>query len=222
MLAVTLQSVVLAAGGLLSPGSITIVILLLMSTRGGSKGLAYVLGYLGAYALIGLGAVAAGHEAAADPSGGLAVASSIVFAVLGTLLLWIAVRSWRRRAVAADGLPRFLAFVDQVTPVKALALGAAVTVLNVKNLAIYLSAVSVALVSDLPLSGKLVIAVLDALVFCAAVVAPLVIYAAAPTAARARLSRIQAALAKHGRAIRIWVPAIFGVLFLVQAMRGLL
>lgn len=222
MTAVALQSAVLAAGGLLSPGSITIVILLLTSERGWAKGLAYAVGYLGSYTLIGVGAVAAGYQAAAGSSGALAVASSVVFAALGTLLLWIAVRSWRRRALAVEGRPRFLAFVDRITPVRALGLGAAVTVLNVKNLAIYLSAVSVALVSDLPLPSKLTIAAVDAVVFCAAVVAPLLVYAAAPAAARARLGRMQGFLAEHSRSIRIWVPAVFGVLFLLQAMRGLL
>lgn len=223
MLAVTLQSIVLAAGGLLSPGSITIVLLLLMSERGWPKGLAYVVGYLGAYTLIGVTAIAAGYRAAeGDSSGALRTISAVVFALLGTLLLWLAVRNWRRRAVAAEGRPRVLAFLDRITPVKALGLGAAVTVINVKNLAIFLSAVSVALVSDLTVPAKLTIAVVDAVVFCAAVVAPLLIYAAAPAAARQRLGRIQRALAEHGRSIRIWVPAAFGAIFLLQAMRGLL
>jgi threonine/homoserine/homoserine lactone efflux protein len=220
MPAVALQSLVLAAGGLVSPGSITVVILLLMSERGVRRGLAYSLGYLGAYTLIGVGAVAAGYQAAAGSSG-FGVVSSVVFAALGTVLLWIAARNWRRRDVAAEEHPRLLSFVDRITPARALGLGAAVTVVNVKNLAIFLSAVSVALVSDLPLPSKIAIAVLDALVFCGSVVLPVLVYAAAPARARERLGRIQETLAGHGRTIRIWAPAVFGGLFLLQALKGL-
>ncbi|MGB7339104.1 MAG: hypothetical protein WBC91_09455 [Phototrophicaceae bacterium] len=57
MLTILVQSLALASGGIVSVGSITIVILLLISERGWRNGLGYMLGYVGAYALIGIAAV---------------------------------------------------------------------------------------------------------------------------------------------------------------------
>ena len=52
MLPVLIQALVLASAGLLSVGSITLVILLLISDRGWYNGLGYALGYTGAYTVI--------------------------------------------------------------------------------------------------------------------------------------------------------------------------
>ena len=59
MLPVLIQSLFLATSGLLSVGSITLVILLLISDRGWRNGLGYALGYTSAYSLIGVAAVIA-------------------------------------------------------------------------------------------------------------------------------------------------------------------
>lgn len=222
MLPVLLQSLLLASAGLLSVGSITIVILLLISGRGWHNGLAYMAGYLGAYTLIGLAAVAAGLQAAGGASGAGRVVSSTLFLALAGLLLWIAQRNWRRRLAPTEHSPRMFELLDRMTPAKALALGAAVTVVNVKNLAIFLSAVSVVIVSSLAVASKLLIAVLDALVFSAAVILPVLIYVASPGAAKERLGHLRETLEEHRRPIGIWVPVVFSVLFLVQGLRGLL
>ena len=65
---VVIQSLFLALGGLLSVGSITIVILLLISDRGWRNGLAYKLGYVCAYTLIGVSAVWVGYTVAENRS----------------------------------------------------------------------------------------------------------------------------------------------------------
>lgn len=221
MFPVLLESLVLAAAGLLSVGSITIVILLLMSERGWRCGLGYMAGYLCAYTVIGAAAVLVGYQANGSSSSAAEIASSVVLLLLAALLLWMAQRNWRRRRTPSEDRPRLFTLVDRMTPVKALALGAAVTVVNVKNLAIFLSAVSVVIVSGLAVSTKLLIAVLDAVVFSAAVVIPVLIYLSWPARARERLGKIQQALQERRRPIGIWVPAFFGTLFLVQGLRGL-
>ncbi len=52
MLTVIIQSLILASSRLLSVGSITLVILLLISDRGWRNGLGYALGYTSAYTAI--------------------------------------------------------------------------------------------------------------------------------------------------------------------------
>ena len=63
MATVLLQSLILASSGLLSVGSITLVILLLLSDRGWRNGLGYALGYISAYSVIGISVVLLGYRA---------------------------------------------------------------------------------------------------------------------------------------------------------------
>ncbi len=222
MFPVLVQSLTLAAGGMLSVGSITIVILLLLSDRGWRSGLAYSLGYVSAYGLIGIAVVWVGYTTAENRSGEPGSFSSILFVVMGLLLFWLALRNWRKPPSTTQESPRLFTMIDKISPPKAFGFGALVTVINFKNLAIFLSAVSVPLLSDLPLYSKMMIALLDALVFCTAVLIPVLIYVAFPKQANERLNWIKQTLERYGRSIGIWVPLIFGLIFLIRGVTGLL
>jgi threonine/homoserine/homoserine lactone efflux protein len=215
------ESLAIASAGMLSVGSITIVILLLTSNSGLRNGLAYVVGYVGAYTVIGIALVVAGYDEVNGGSSGGGTVSSVLTMFLGLLLLWLAQRNWRRKPSANQDPPRLFSLLDRVTPVKALAIGAAVTVVNFKNLAIFASAVSVVLLSGLPLSTQLALVVLVVVVFCAAVIAPLLVFVSFPDRANELLLRFKQTLETHGRPIGIWVPIFFGLLFLVRGLKGL-
>ncbi len=96
MLPVLIQALVLASAGLLSVGSITLVILLLLSDQGWRNGLGYALGYTSAYTLIGISVVVLGYRTAENNTGEPELFSPILLMVLGTLLLWLALRNWRK------------------------------------------------------------------------------------------------------------------------------
>lgn len=222
MLAVLIESLILASGGILSAGSIMIVILLLISNQGWHNGLAYTLSYVGGYTLIGLSAVLLGANMAGNGSGNGGIVSSVLLIIFGTLLLGVTRRNWRKPATEGTGNLRLFTIVDGITPPKAFAFGAAVTVINFKNLAIFLSAVSVLLLSDLPLPSQIGIVLLVVLVFCASVIVPILIYVAFPEEANERLNWIKQTLEKYSRPIGIWVPLLFGLIFLTRGITGLL
>lgn len=222
MLTVLIQSLILASGGMLSVGSITIVILLLISDRGWRNGLAYMLGYVSAYSLIGVSVVVVGYTAAENRSGESGQFLPILFIMMGMLLLWLTTRNWRKPASENNQSPRLFAIIDKITPTKAFAFGAMVTVINFKNLAIFLSAVSVSLLSNLLLPSKIVITLFVVLVFCTSVIVPVLIYVSFPKQAIERLNWIKQTLETQRRAIGIWVPLIFGIIFLIRGITGLL
>jgi threonine/homoserine/homoserine lactone efflux protein len=222
LLTVLIQSLVLASGGILSVGSITIVILLLLSDQGWRNGLAYMAGYLGSYTLIGVSVVIVGYTAVENGSEEPGLFLPILFTILGFVLLWLTQRNWRKPPSENEESPRLFAVIDNITPQKAFGFGALVTVINFKNLAIFLSAVSVSLVSDLLLPAKIVIALLVALVFCTSVIVPVFIYVAFPRQADRQLNWIKNTLENHRRPIGIWVPLIFGLIFLIRGLTGLL
>ncbi len=217
-----IQSLVLASAGLLSVGSITIVILLLLSDQGLRNGAAYMLGYVGGYTLIGISVTLVGYTLAENESGESGGVSSWLLVLFGILLLYLAQRNWRTPRSETSENPRLFSIIDKITPLKAFAFGALVTVLNFKNLAIYLSALAVSLSSDLALSAKIVIAILVTLVFCAAVVVPVLIYVLFPKQADSVLNRIKQTLETYSRPIGIWMPLIFGLIFLIRGVTELL
>ncbi|MBP8108692.1 MAG: GAP family protein [Caldilineaceae bacterium] len=225
MLTTALQSILLASGGLFSVGSITIVILLLLSDQGWRTGVAYVVGYTGMYTLIGVGVVLVGANVAQNGSGESGNFSSILVMVLGGVLIWLGLRNWRKPVPAADEPvqpPRLFAMLDGITPLKALGFGALVSVVNFKNLAIFLSAISVLLTSDLSTVSKLLIVPFDVLAFCLAVILPVLIYISFPAQANDRLNRFKRSLETHSRAIGIWAPLAFGLIFILRGASGLL
>lgn len=218
MLPVLIQSLLFASTGLLSVGSMTLVILMLLSDRGWRNGLGYALGYLSGYSLIGVSAVVVGYRATASSGGESGPWASTLLLALGALLLWLAWRNWRQPASPSQEEPRFFAIVNSITPPKAFAFGALVTVINVKNLALFLTALSVVILSDLPLPQKIFITLLVALVFSLSVMIPLLITFAFPRRARGLLNRLKNALERNSRPIGIWAPLIFGLLFLLKGI----
>lgn len=227
MFNVLIQSLALASGGIVSVGSITIVILLLISDKGWRNGLAYMIGYVSAYTLIGLSVIVLSSNYSAsseNTTGESGITASVLFVIMGCLLLWLTIHNWRKKPSTEDDQkpPRFFAILDQITPPRALLFGAAISVINFKNLAIFMSAISVLLLSDLLLPTKLGIVLLIVLVFCTSVIIPVVIYLAFPTTAYERLNWIKLKLETYSRPIGIWMPLIFGLIFLIRGITGLI
>ena len=218
MLPVLIQSLLLATSGLLSVGSITLVILLLISDRGWRNGLGYALGYISAYSLIGITAVILGYRTAQKNPGEPGLFLPMLLIVLGTLLLWLALRNWRKPGSEKKEEPRFFSIVDKITPLKAFGFGALVTVINFKNLALFLTAVSVVILSDLLIAKKIFITLLVVLVFCQSVIIPIIIFVSFPKRAKYLLNSIKQFLTRHSRRIGIWAPIVFGMLLMIKGL----
>jgi len=222
MLPVLIEALILASAGLLSVGSITLVILLLISDRGWHNGLGYALGYTSAYTVIGVSVVVLGFRATGNESREPSLFLPILLLVLGTLLLWLAFRNWRKPVSDEQKEPRFFSIVDKITPLKAFGFGAMISVINFKNLALFFTALSVVIVSDLILTEKIFITLLVVLVFCLSVIIPVVIYLAFPKRAKELLSGIRQFLNRNSHSIGIWAPFVFGLLFLIKGITDLL
>ena len=166
MVTVLIQSLLLASSGLISIGSITLVILLLISDRGWRNGLGYALGYTSAYTLIGVLAVLLGYRASSTEASEASLFFPILLLFFGALLLWMGFRNRRKPPPEKQESPRFFSVVDKMTPLKSFGFGAMVSVINFKNLTLFLTALSVVIISELSINAKISIALLDALVFC--------------------------------------------------------
>ena len=222
MLPVLFQSLLLASSGLLSIGSITLVILLLISDQGWRNGLGYALGYFSAYSIIGMGVVVLGYRAAENSSREPNPFFPIFLLFFGSLLLWMAFRNWRKPPAEEQEEPRFFAIVDKMTPIKSFGFGALVSIINFKNLALFLTALSVVVISALPVTQKIIITLLVALVFCLSVIIPVSIYLLFPNGAKETLGGIKDFLNRNSRKIGIYAPLLFGLIFLFKGIMDLL
>lgn len=222
MLPVLIQSLLLASSGLIFVGSITLVILLLLSDRGWRNGVGYALGYISGYSLIGITVVLLGYKATEKSSNKPSFFLPILLLSLGILLLVLAFRNWRKSVSENQGDSRFFSIVDKITPPKAFGFGALVSVINFKNLALFLTALSVIVISDLSITDKITITMLVVVVFCLSVIIPVVIYLCFPRRARKVLNSIKHFLNQHSRTIGIWALFIFGIILLIKGISELL
>jgi len=218
LITILIQSILLASSGILSVGSITLVILLLISARGWKNGLAYMLGYYISYSILGVSIILAGYEITENNTQGSGIAVSVIMIVLGTLLLYLAIRNWRKPINESSSQPKIFSIVDQITPAKAFGFGALVTVINFKNLALFVSALSVVIISNLRVMEKIIVTLSVAFVFCLSVIIPVFIYVAFPQRANRVLSGIKQTFEIHSRPIGIWLPLIFGGIFLIRGI----
>lgn len=198
-------------------GSITLVILLLMSKPGWYNGFGYAVGYLCAYSLIGIGAVLLQYQATENGTEKISLIP-VLEIFFGLLLLWIATKNFRKTPSSGTEESRFSRIMENITPIKAFAFGAVVAVINFKNLGLFLSALSIAILSDISVKEKIIIALLDALVFSLSVILPNVIYILLPAHRDVILNKIKLFLSQHSREISIWLPIVFGLIFITKGV----
>ena len=220
MISVLLQTIMLASGGIISVGSITIVLLLLISENGKLNGLGYAGGYTIAYSLIGVSAVLIGYRVSEAGRGGPGLFLPLLFMCLGVLLLYFGARNWRKGPQETDKPLRFFKYIDAITPLKAFGFGIMVGFINFKNLVFFLSGISVVMMSALLLSQKIIVALLTVLVFCSAVLIPVVVVFAIPERAEESLGWMKSTIDRYRYQISICLPLVFGVLFVVRGVRS--
>lgn len=226
MYSVFLQALALASVGIISPGSITLMILLLMSDKGLRTALAFAGGYLLMYSAIGIAVLVFGVSIVETNQATVqSPTTSIVLVGVGVLLLLLSLRSWRQsktQTETTDTNSRFAKLVAGITPLKAFGLAATISLVNVKNLTIFVSAVSVLLLSTLPLSTTLPMLIPLVLTFCTSILAPLTIYLVFPRYAADYLNRIKTAISRYSSQLSWIVTLALGCFLLYRGLSGLL
>ncbi|WP_213814921.1 GAP family protein [Glaciihabitans sp. dw_435] len=131
----------LALGVAISPVPIIAAILMLLSRRARGTSLGFLLGWtLGVVVVVTIAilvsGVAAGGSASASPVVG------IIKIVLGVLLVLLAIGQWRKRphGDTAPVMPKWMAAIDSMTPMKAAGLGFILAAINPKNLMLTIAA----------------------------------------------------------------------------------
>lgn len=216
MFSILLQTLLLASSGLFSVGSISIVLFFLITDIKPGKALAYSLGYFFSYIIIGFITVLIYSREQVEVSENVTIGRQVFLIILGILLISISRRkdSGKHR----DFFERFTTF----SALKVFLFGMFVTIINLKNLALYLSAISVVSTSLLLLPQKVLIMVLATLLFCLSLYIPILLVVIFPSRSGHILHRINLFIKESQSVIRKYIPLIFGTILIVKGVTGLL
>lgn len=212
-----------ALGAAISVVPIIAIILMLVTPKAKTNGTAFAAGFVLGLAVICTVAVALAGGSDFSSNSGPTKTVSVIKLLLGLLLLFAASRQWRSRPKPGEepAMPKWLRSIDQFTPVRSFAIGAALSAINPKNLAMSLAAglsIAQAGLSTGAEAGTIVIYVLLA---GATILGPLVVYLAMRQRAAEILGGWRTWLADNNATVMSVLLLVFAVLLIGQGISGL-
>lgn len=214
----------LALGVIITPSSITLVIMLLIKRRGIFTPAAFIAGRLLAMFLIVASALIFFRNVDFSPSSTPSTASSVVKVVLGILILLLGLLVLLKKSSGEEAgwLHRRMGSVERLSPVQACALGFSLILLSPRCLLITLAASTSILHADVSIIEGFV----ALLVFLAfgnlGVFAPLAVYIASPDDSATRLDAARQWMQTHERALAFSVLMIVGTYLVIRGVLDLL
>ncbi len=216
----------LIIGSAVVPIQIIIDILLLKSPKQGTlKALAYVGGMTTVRLLQGIifGLILTGSASSttAESQGKSPIISTFLM-VLGIILLITAYKQWQKDDDPDAPPPRWLAKVDNLTPLKAFGIGFGMLLIGAKFWVFTLGALAVIGQAALGQPSSTIAFLLFILLAESLLLLPILLRVIIPKQSKTLLEQVSAWLTRYNRPIIIIVSLIFGLLFLYQGAIGLL
>ena len=216
------QILPLAVGVAVSPVPIIAVILMLVTPRARMNGPAFVLGWLGGLAAVGVIVLAIASPADANDDGEPATWVSVLKLALGLLLVVVALREWRGRPRGGEqaATPKWMGAIDAFTPPKAGGAGAVLSGANPKNL--LLAVAAAAAIAQTGISGgeQAVAYAVFAVIATIGVAAPVLIYFALGDRARPILDDLKAWMGRNNAVIMAVLCLVIGAKLVGDAISG--
>ncbi len=200
-----------AIGVAISPVPIIAVILMLFSQKARVNGPAFLVGWVAALTAVSAIVYVLSHDGNVATSSTASDSVSWGTIALGVGMLALARRNWRKRPAPGvePVMPKWLATVESVSPVKALGLGIALAAVNPKNLILTAGAAAgLAQVSGLTTTDAVVAIAVFVVIASLTIAVPVVYSLVGGARAKATLESAKTWLTAHN-------AAVMGVLFLV-------
>jgi threonine/homoserine/homoserine lactone efflux protein len=211
-----------AVGVALSPVPIIAVILMLGTPRARSNGPAFAVGWVLGLVVVSV-IVLAAASGADDPDSGASTSADTVKLVLGLVFLVMALRQWRGRPREGEEptMPKWMSALDEFGAGKSFGLGAVLSGVNPKNLALTLAAA--ASIAQARLDGAESAAAVAVFVVLASltVAGPVIFFLLAGDAASKPLASIKAFMSEHNAVIMMVVLLVLGAKLLGTGISGL-
>ena len=213
----------LAIGIAISPLPIIAIILMLITPKARSNGLAFLGGWMLGLAVVGTVVLIVADTAGIAMSSGPSRTVSLIKLVLGLLLLVVAWRQFGKRPKpgAEAPLPKWMRALDSFTPTRSLAIGALLSGVNPKNF--ILNATAAAGIAQAGLAGAQQAVVLIVLVIVGSlgIIAPVGVYFAMGDKAAPVLGGWKTWLAANNATVMMVLFLVFGVTLIGKGISGL-
>jgi threonine/homoserine/homoserine lactone efflux protein len=210
----------LAIGIAISPVPIIAVILMLFSNRARSNGPAFLVGWVFGIAAVTIIVLLLADAGDVATDSGVADGVAWGKLVLGLFLIHLGLRQWRNRPKAGEeaAVPKWMAAIDEFTPVKALGTGVLLSAVNPKNL--ILAAGAGAAIAQAGLSGNddAVVVILFVLVASVSIAVPVLVYLFGGEKAQHVLDEWKAWLGEHNAAVMTVVLVVIGSVLLGKGL----
>jgi len=212
----------MAIGVAVSPVPIIAIVLMLGTPRARANGPAFTLGWLAGLTIVGTIMLVIASGNATQTSGEPATWTSVLKLVFGVLFLLLAVHAWRSRPSAGQEaqMPKWMQAVDTFSAGKALGLGAILSGLNPKNLALTVAAATAIAQTSISTGQEAGALAVFILIGSLTILAPLVIYFAMGTRATEILDGLKGFMAAHNGAIMTVLFFVLGAKLIGDAITG--
>lgn len=210
-----------AVGVAISPIPIIAVILMLGTPRARTDGPAFAAGWV--VGMVAVAVVVLLLTGSADTSSTADDGVNWVKVAIGLLFLALARREWKSRPKAGEQpeMPGWMQAIDKLEPGKAFVLGAGLSGLNPKNLALTAAAAATISQAGLSTADSAVAVLVFVIIASITVVGAVVFYLAAEEQAKVPLASIKEFMADHNAVIMMVILVILGAKILGQGFGGL-
>ena len=213
----------LAIGIAISPVPIIAIILMLITPKARSNGLAFLGGWMLGLAVVGTIVLIVANTAGVATSSGPSRTVSLIKLLLGLLLLFAAWRQFAKRPRPGEEvpMPKWMRALDGFTPTRSLAIGALLSGVNPKNL--ILNATAAAGIAQSGLSGAQQAVVLIVLIIVGSlgIIAPVGVYFAMGDKATNVLDGWKTWLAANNATVMVVLFVVFGASLIGKGIGGL-
>ena len=218
------QILPLAIGVALSPLPIVAVILMLFAKNARATSLGFLVGWVVGLVVVGGIVVFVMNPAEQATGGEASPLSAIIHLALGVLFFFLAFRNWKNRPKPGQEaeMPKWMSSIDSMTAGKALGMGAALSGVNPKNLALTLSAGVVIAGAGLDSAQTLVALLVFILIASCTVAAPVIVNLVMGEKAAPMLNGWKAWLVQNNATVMMVLFVVFGFVMLGKGLAPLL
>jgi threonine/homoserine/homoserine lactone efflux protein len=210
-----------AVGVMLSPLPIVGVILMLLSNKAKVNGPMFLLGWLAGLAIVVGGVVAfVNPDKLEQSSGEPSTLNGVLHLALGVLLLLLAVKQLKGRPKKGEDaeMPKWMAKMQDASPIFAFGMGAFLSGLNPKNLIFDIAAAAAIVAGDLSSSQQIVAVVVFMILASLTIGIPVLWFLVAGESAKAKLDVLRGYLVQYNWVIMCVLFLVLGAKFIGQAL----
>ena len=212
----------MAIGVAISPVPIIAIVLMLGTPRARANGPAFAVGWLAGLSIVGAVTLVAASGNATSDTGEPATWANVLKLVFGVLFLLMAARIWHSRPKPGEeaAMPKWMQAIDTFTAPKSLGMGALLSALNPKNLALTVAAATAIAQTGISDGQEAVALAVFVILGSITILAPVAVYFLMGTKAKEILDGLKGFMAAHNAAIMTVLLLVLGAKLVGDAIAG--